>query len=713
MSSKNYENQILNAIETVAKKAIETAGYDKTIRGVISSLEDVFTGKYKVKYQDSEIEAYSNNTSIKYSKGTLVNILVPNSDFSQNKIIIDAIDKNNIEYNTVAEEADQYVIDGGNAISATQEFGLCSYHENEIVYLYNRDNGVNDINFNEIIFSENVKNNNKILCGAKFRTDFDAIQKRTGNFGIVYNIDFKNNSTGAIITKSYVIDVNSMIGSPYDLLNPTRQYNIYSINNDNYVSVKSIYIFSKDFENIDPDKDKNDIFVSAFELYSLREPTQQEAESYSLQLNKLGKGYFDETSSDNVTIEAILKLKNQETSLKVEYYWFRENSAIALNDEKYSIYGGTGWECLNEGNKTDDGQTMWITNSNTIAIAKDDCEADSIKIKCVIVKDGGIVTDNTVLVYNYTPTYTVKIESDNGTQFYFDNGHPTLTCLVNDEESLEYSYQWSYIDENGKIQILEETTDINNIYNAAASEYEMLLAQIESEIAMPAASQERLDELKVILDEYALVQRVDKNKIYNVDLTAIVNSMTFNCGVSEEDKIIGNTDITIKNTREITGNYYLNIINGTQLFNYDSNGMSPVNTTLVKPIKIKSLSFEIIDNQGKRLDNVTLANCEVKWTIPKENTMLIGSDSSQLNLTYSIADTYDNRKTNNNIHLRVKYKDLILEADTYFTFSKDGDPGTNGTEVVCKIVPNTEDNFNDYPMLTNGVPNFTPAATGK
>ena len=50
MSSQNYENQILNAIETVAKKAIETAGYDKTIRGVISSLDDVSTGKYKVKY---------------------------------------------------------------------------------------------------------------------------------------------------------------------------------------------------------------------------------------------------------------------------------------------------------------------------------------------------------------------------------------------------------------------------------------------------------------------------------------------------------------------------------------------------------------------------------------------------------------------------------------------------------------------------------------
>ena len=68
---------------------------------------------------------------------------------------------------------------------------------------------------------------------------------------------------------------------------------------------------------------------------------------------------------------------------------------------------------------------------------------------------------------------------------------------------------------------------------------------------------------------------------------------------------------------------------------------------------------------------------------------------------------------NNNIKLKVQYKNLKLEAQTQFTFTKDGDPGTNGTGVVCRIIPNTTEQLEEYPMLINGVPNFTPETTGK
>ena len=43
-----YENQILDAIEVIVDRAIDSAGYNKTIRGIISSLEDPTIGKYKI-----------------------------------------------------------------------------------------------------------------------------------------------------------------------------------------------------------------------------------------------------------------------------------------------------------------------------------------------------------------------------------------------------------------------------------------------------------------------------------------------------------------------------------------------------------------------------------------------------------------------------------------------------------------------------------------
>ena len=57
--------------------------------------------------------------------------------------------------------------------------------------------------------------------------------------------------------------------------------------------------------------------------------------------------------------------------------------------------------------------------------------------------------------------------------------------------------------------------------------------------------------------------------------------------------------------------------------------------------------------------------------------------------SYAIADQYDAKKDINYIWLHIKYKDLEFDAYTNFTFPKDGDPGTNGTDYVAKIVPST------------------------
>ncbi|MGN0992884.1 MAG: hypothetical protein ACI4PE_03090 [Bacilli bacterium] len=101
----------------------------------------------------------------------------------------------------------------------------------------------------------------------------------------------------------------------------------------------------------------------------------------------------------------------------------------------------------------------------------------------------------------------------------------------------------------------------------------------------------------------------------------------------------------------------------------------------------------------------------------KTNVDLINNTetySSLLSISYTIQEKYAVSKTNNNIQLIVNYKGMNLIAKTNFTFAKEGDPGTNGTEFLCRLVPNTVDtNFSSYPMILNGQLNYTPKQSGK
>ena len=52
MSSEFYENQLLDAIDTMVNSAVSRAGYDTTIRATIQKCIDETRGKYEIKYQE-------------------------------------------------------------------------------------------------------------------------------------------------------------------------------------------------------------------------------------------------------------------------------------------------------------------------------------------------------------------------------------------------------------------------------------------------------------------------------------------------------------------------------------------------------------------------------------------------------------------------------------------------------------------------------------
>lgn len=96
--------------------------------------------------------------------------------------------------------------------------------------------------------------------------------------------------------------------------------------------------------------------------------------------------------------------------------------------------------------------------------------------------------------------------------------------------------------------------------------------------------------------------------------------------------------------------------------------------------------------------------------MPQDNTLIDSVKISENNktLVYNIKNKYDITKQNNNIKLTVKYKDISITTTTNFTFIKEGEPGTNGTEFTCKIVPNSAEGNITNAYVFNGKLNYTP-----
>lgn len=716
-SSVDYENRVLDAIETIVNNKVENAGYDKTIQAIIIDNTEASIGKYRIKYQDSEWEAYSNNINIIYSIGAMVNILIPGNDFNSTKTIIDAVDKKDIQYNISLEESDNYIRNGGNTIAANQEFGLCSYKENGDKIILYKD-GVNEINFNAIEFNNNIKESDSILCAAEFKTNLAQDQQTPGNYGITFIIEFKDNFLGDIITKNFTIDVNSMVGNPYEQKIFTNQYKIFDINNEDFVGVKEIFIFAENFPNVITDGDLiNDIFVQNFQLYATSKLTINELNNYNLSIEKPEKTYFDKNDNDTATIKMVsnLRYKNKKISDGIDYYWFKEDNNINMSSIDYNKFGGDGWACINNYNIIGRQAQIkeFIPTINTMLIGKTDVIGHILRIKCVAVKNGVNVAEKIISIYNYASEIEIKITSDQGTLFFADDGNPTLTCETNIEEGLYY--KWCVIDYNNTRIDLNETTLENNEYNQALNDYGTINSNIKNKEAYPEASQEALEECSATLARYEYIQRVEGNQIHKVNLQQIKRYSTFYCSVyTLANELVGTAQIIIENRTIIDeGLYQLNIVNGDQTFIYNPMGVAPINNSLEKTLDIQPLTFEIVDKLGRKVGERVLLNCEKEWIIP-DNSLISAVALSNVNLDYTIAEQYDYLKINNNtIKLRVKYKNLTLEAQTSFNFIKEGEPGTNGSDIICKIVPNTDEEFNEYPMIVNRVLNYTPSAENK
>lgn len=454
MISTDYENQLINAIQTIVDSAVAHADFDKTIKATIISCVDEATGKYKVKYQDSTFYAYSNNLDSNYFKGTSVYVLVPGNDTTQNKTIIGSVDALGANYVPTTEGENSYNIYGKNCVeNESTVFELCSYKKTDSKILYDFSDNINLINLNVKDVDEYIKETSTIICGASFKTSLDAVQRYKGNYGINFELVFKDNNDQEV-SKNYIVDINEMSGNPYNFSSATRQSAIYEINNANFERIEQVSIFAYDFPNTLEDNFINDIFVSKVEIMGANKVSSDELNTYALSLITKKGIYFEENEAATAkrTIEAELKIKGKLISndtKSIKYYWFKENNRINSASPFYSQYGGAGWECLNDYNIIEKDSSNnpilveWIPATEIIYISKKDLTAKRMSYKCVAVYDENIL-NKTITLYNYDSNCkTITIISTEGTQFYFDNGATDLICQIDGKEETGSDYTYS------------------------------------------------------------------------------------------------------------------------------------------------------------------------------------------------------------------------------------------------------------------------------
>lgn len=724
MNSVNYENQLIGAIQTIVDDAIAKANFDKTIKATIVKCIDETIGKYSVKYQDSTFYAFSPNTENTYRDGTNVYILIPGNDTSQDKTIIGAVDKLGTDFISVISEDNAYEYVGNNCIKQTNEIQLCSYAGQTVLDIYNYAENINTIELDIQDVEEYIKKSTAIVCGLSVRTTLPTEQRFQGNYGINFELVYLDNNNLEVI-KNYIIDINQMNGNPYNLSKLTRQFKTYNIEGLNFARVNRIYVFCYDFPNTAEDKE-NDIFISNIEFTGANIIPSEELNSYGITFTTPKGTYFKTTDGihEAKTIVAQLKIKGKVADAKAQnakYYWFKENSKINAASEKYNTYGGNGWECLNDYNVIQEAnpetgtiaQIEWVPGTDTQVVLKSDILSKQLNYKCVILYGDSMSISKIITFYNYSSSYLVDITSTNGTKFTFDNGSTDLIMKINgvEEQGAEYSYVWSVVDKNNIITNFSSNEESTIAYNNAKTQYEATLAAITANSVSQESVQTQLNDYIAIIDAYENAIRVEGSRLINVKANTIQDYSTFKCSAYQSNNFIGTASITLTNSFEADieielSDYSLIINNSNQIFQYNENGVSPASRGLSNPQTILPLSFTLYNKLGNEINANDIATDNIIWKVPANNTML---ESSNVNgtptiedeyevytglnqLIFEIRNTYSAQKRNNDIILQVKYDDHIITAKTTLMFIKQGEVGTNGTDIICKLRPNDINN---------------------
>lgn len=517
--------------------------------------------------------------------------------------------------------------------------------------------------------------------------------------------------SGKIKYIPYTIDSNSMTGNPFRFSSWSEQYQIFPIDIENFLYIDSILFYEKDF--IDKDNTSMistwgpDIFLKDIEVYPLKKINAVSG-NYKLSLSMpQGSTFRGNTSEDQLDIVAKVTEKNvNNLSNNTTFYWFKEDNRVVSGSDNYQAYGGAGWAWLEDKG-----------NNYTLYTSAFENRAYENKYLCVAVYKESVVLKTYFTLYNEAARRDISISSSLGAKFSFDRGKPILTCMI-DEKSEKFEEGKPHAHADNLFKFVWAKIDEYNNTTTFLETYEELQKKYDELIHTEGVSYHDLSALK---NQMAALSGVSWNKnVLEYPVTLIDNNARFKCSVylkdtpDEEEYSIGSAEILLQNENAATPtDYYITIENGDQVFQYSESGVSPDDERYTDPLKINPLICHFFDPAGLEVNKETY---DVKWVVPLENSMIIvPTKSMTMNnannkiewyieeiFPLEIAKDYDYQALNNQLTAIVTYKGQEYKQDTNLLFTKIGENGTNGTDIVAKISPKLKTKNNELLSIVVG-----------
>ena len=640
--ASELQEALLHAIDTVISNRVGQLAVDKTVTATVEKCADNLNGRYALKYQGGILYGYATDGSV-YTNGQSVYLLIPENDMSKKKVILGLADVVELEQPLfqVSEIIDEYNKIGAN-FAAPGVYGLDADHVKSHLPI-------------TVAHSTVIKNAAALYIGGYFntanlRTQNGRYDTKKGEYGIIVRLNEVDTEQYVV----YVLESSGMNGSPNNYRSNTHQYNVYPLNPNKTYVVDGVEFFCQNYVQNNSDSTIGDleIFVQNIEIYPLQTlPSGASSGDYSLYyLTPNGNTFKHKTASlgDTLEVKAILKQSGVAITDQAKYYWFRKDGTVTKdNAEHYLAEGGEGWCYLDEHS----GSTFY-----TKAITNTAYE-NIYKVVCVL--QDNVVLASEFSIFNPNSAVEIQIESQSGTMFSLDNGTFSLVCRVKPED-VDYTYTWTRKDGDGT------TINISDLYNKKNSSetYDTLTENL-------------LNKIKGVV--------INGNTIEH-DVALIQNgSSVFTCEVFDKRRnSIGSASIEIFNNDYIspTEDYHIEILNKDQVFKYSASGVSPTSVREQTPQKILPLECVFYAPTGDVIDPEFY---KIEWSAPEAESMIekIKVDSSVCEVF--ILETYSPELTNNQISVKVSYEERDFRASTNFVFTKDGNPGTNGTDYVIKI----------------------------
>ena len=718
--ANQLQDAILDAIDTLVNHRIENLQADKTVTATIVQCTNSLTGEYKCSYNGGLLYAYAQE-GVTYTQNQSVYILVPQGDFTQKKTIVSKTQaiENDQNITFVSSALSNYNLIGKNPLSDTNKLyplGLNSYLKNDYKLLYQRDMDGTFLSIDAQELANNLKEAEALLIEASFLTRLPKAHKlsNSGFYGLQFvlafadrdNVDEEGNA--AVKYLSYTIDNNNMVGNPFQLSNWTEQYMIFPVDMENFLYIDSILAFSQDFVEADEailaDEWGDDIFIKDVEIYGLKTIGATNGD-YKLALSMpQGSTFKSILATDSLQVVGKMTKLNDNLSDSTMFYWFAEDNRISADSEDYNMYGGAGWRYLKDKG-----------NNYTLTTYGNENRAYENKYMVVAVYKETMILKDTFILYNEAAARDLSISSSLGVKFSFDRGTPTLTCLVDGKaDNFEsgkvdghkdewFRFVWSKVSEAGQTTIFNQTK-------------EQLQAAYDQGV-VDGIGYAALSSLRAQILEMEGVEFTPGKNVLTYPVKQIDASATFKCSVylkdsdAGEEYYIGTASIVLQNEGVASPtDYYIVIENGDQVFQYSESGVSPDDERYTDPLEVKNLECHFYDPAGLEVNNQTYA---VKWLVPLESTMIVTpKEGMTLNpvtnkiewcqsQTYpmDIAADYDYQALNNQIKAIVTYQDEEYTQETTFLFTKIGENGTNGTDIVAKVYPIEQDSLPDNELL--------------